>query len=246
MVSQNTGNSFLCTPNLIDENVTKYELLKDKTKVSQIFYRDLIQGDHVIRHCMNTWFKKYNIVTNLTEFTKHFKNIYLVTDVTKLRSFQFRLLHNKIFCNDVLVYWGKSITNLCNFCGECKQDIKHLLFDCKIIVKIWDYIFKNIPSELQNEIEISFENILFNKVHQNPQHICNLITLIVKQVIYRYKCQNERPSTGLIVNEIRLMYRIESYNAIKNQRIDKIRKKVEPGFPFKSSKSTINTCKNVN
>ena len=62
------------------------------------------------------------------------------------------------------------------------------------------------------------ENIWRNQVF-------NFITLIVKQFIYRCKCQGETPTFGKAKAEIKLNYKIEQYNAHKFDQVGKTRKK---------------------
>ena len=214
------------TPNLIDENVPKHEVIAHMSKVSQYIY-ELTLIDDILCKCTETWYRKADIMTNIDEMRKHFKNGNNTTCSVKLRTFQLRLLHNKIFCNDILVHWRKKNSNKCDFC-DYKQDIKHLLYDCTEISKIWGRFGAMFLDK--NHQKISFENILFNNIIDKPKyHIINLLMLITKQIIFRGKCSGELPTYRQFVHEYYRYYKIECYNAVKdNLDIEKIKKKWSP------------------
>ena len=54
--------------------------------------------------------------------------------------------------------------------------------------------------------------IIFNDVHDQTNHVTNLIVLICKQFIYRYKCQDKIPNFEALKAEIVLNYKIERFN----------------------------------
>ena len=52
-----------------------------------------------------------------------------VTISTKLRDFQYRLLHKKIPTNKELCWWKIKSYDMCPWCQEL-DSIKHMLFEC--------------------------------------------------------------------------------------------------------------------
>ena len=95
------------------------------------------------------------------EYLNAFLYINQVTNVTKLRDFQYRLLHNAIFTNDRLYYWKKVDTQRCNLCLNEKQTVKHLFWDCvktnSILEKLKEFIKcdLNVPD---SEYQFNFKN----------------------------------------------------------------------------------------
>ena len=62
---------------------------------------------------------------------------------TKLQKFQYRLLHNKIFWNNILYHWKLVNSQHCDFCTESnKEDIVHLHYYCSFTQKIWKVLFR--------------------------------------------------------------------------------------------------------
>ena len=172
------------------------------------------------------------------DYQSHFKNIYKVTNVTKYRDFQYRLLHNKIFCNNILIHWKKVDSAVCNLCTKEKQDILHLIVHCTRVQPLWKWLQKQFE-KVQIVTKFSEYSIMFNLVHEQPQHICNFIALITKQYIFRCKCLNEKPNIHELNIEIDNMYEIELYNARKNNMVSK---HVKKWSPVKDISHLIESC----
>ena len=161
-------------------------------------------------------------------YEKCFTNINRTTSVVKLRDFQYRLLHNRIFCNDKLVYWGKVHSNICDFC-DVRQDIMHLMYHCGTVRTVWNQIQALFRRE-KLDCMINLHNIMFNRVHKDVKHITNTIVLIVKQFIYRCKCQKVKPTFAEVKAEITLNYLVEIHNShrSKNYNVERVTLKWSP------------------
>ena len=135
------------------------------------------------------------MLQNVADFHLHFKNIKKISNAVKLQNFQYRLLHNKIFCNDVLYYWRKTPSQICNWCEEKKQTINHLLYNCKYARRIQHW-FDCWMDSLDITFEMSLKNVVFNMVNENRTHISNSLELVIKQYLFRCKCSNTLPSVN--------------------------------------------------
>ena len=189
---------------------------KKNVKASKIAYGILNDNVRIIAKTYNTWHFLLDL-TDKSEMQAAFKRIRSITNIIKLRSFQFRLLHNKIFCNNVLFHWGKVPTQACEFCDCTKQTPIHLLIECPNSLMIW----KSLESYLEEfgfPFKINTKSIILNSY---PTDIINFFVLLIKQKIFAYKCKNELCTWGTILNEIDLMYNIELYNAVQNQKLTK-------------------------
>ena len=76
-------------------------------------------------------------------------------------------------------------------CGEKKQDIIHLLYECLYATSILGKLEENYK---KYNIQCDFEliNVLFDTVC-NGMHVCNLVNLMYKQYMYRCKCFGHKP-----------------------------------------------------
>ena len=71
----------------------------------------------------------------------------------------------------------------------------------------------------------TLKTIIANDFHENVSHIANTVGLVTKQIIYRKRCQNEKPNITSIVKEIKSIYCKEKYIANMCGKTEKFNKK---------------------
>ena len=162
---------------------------------------------------------------SMKTFNKHFSNIYKITTVSKLRSFQYRLLYWALVLNRFLSICNIIVSDECTFCNQYSETLEHVFLFCTIVKNFYEEIFKEIttivPEFSTNEIELSDENIVYNCIHAKPGNIFNFILLVAKQYIYRCHCFKEKPSGISFINQVQVYKNIEKYNAIKFGSLDR-------------------------
>ena len=86
----------------------------DKAHLSQYAYNELIKKkeDTKTPKIKNKWEEKINATFGLCDFYRAVRNIYLYTNVPKLRSFQYRLLQRALVFNKDLYRWNMKETCL--------------------------------------------------------------------------------------------------------------------------------------
>ena len=161
------------------------------------------------------WLSKIEL-SSISEIKESFKNIYKITNICKLQSFQYRLLHNKIFCNNILYYWKKSPSQKCENCDE-KETPLHLFVECKYTQDIWEQT-QDFLEEYGFNTPLSAKNIILNTY---GIQIVDFIILVVKQLIFRCKCQKNEITWQAVVNELDLLYKIELHNAMVSNKMSK-------------------------
>jgi len=82
-----------------------------------VFLLFIINGDHDI----------------LSSIVKHLCNLYLVTNDSKLKKFQYKLLHRALPTNTFLVKIGIKNSDLCNFCKNASDSILHYIWLCPVV-----------------------------------------------------------------------------------------------------------------
>ena len=156
----------------------------------------------------------------LIGFRDQFPRIYSVTNVTKYRSFQYRLLQRGLVTNIQLEKWNILPSNLCSFCKEKEETVSHLLWFCPCVQPIWERIFRLLQEEYAiYNLKITVENILINCIETRRNSIANFLCLIVKQYIYSQRCLKSPLSVPQIVARIGQIENIEKYIASKNNKI---------------------------
>ena len=169
-------------------------------------------------------------ITN-EELHQAFMNITKISTVTKLQDFQYRLLANDIHLNNRLYHWKIVNTQECEYCKKGKQTVTHFFFDCENAQMLWQKMRKYLSEYIQvdpSTIEINLKNIILNKVHPKPNHLCNLIILIAKRTMFVQKCLGKEYSLNEVVQNVEQMYQIEKFNSSKNNTIERFNEKWAP------------------
>ena len=109
-----------------------------------------------------------------------------------------------IVTNMHLKLYGIRMDDKCSNCEAQKETLQHLFFDCPTVQTIWKTIEEIIKTE------ITYRNVVFCTVKNNPKAVENCIILITKFYIYRSRCVKERISITSCKNFI------ESYHDEEN------------------------------
>ena len=157
-------------------------------------------------------------------------NIYKVTNVTKYRSFQYRIMQRGLVTNIQLFKWGLTETDSCSFCTQHQhqETMVHLFATCNVVEEIWSQfqIFVetrfNIP---QAQLELTPSKIILNKILPRAGHVVNFLCLVTKQYIYRQRCQSQQLSFTHLKRIFYKLECIEKYVATKNHRLEKHQRK---------------------
>ena len=208
-----------------------YEKMCSQTKRVNQIYKMLQHNEKKELEKMHKKFCK-QVECSIEEYTQAFKDLYQVTDITKFRDFQYRILVNAIFTNNRLYHWKIVNTKICEYCQTEIQDVPHLMFECKNIRKIWNqfqrYIKQCMNVKDEHDLTWKKKNIMLNKVHPKANHIINFFTVIIKQLIFANKCLGRKTRFCNVVERIEEIYNMEKYNAMIKQKTYKFNKKWAP------------------
>ena len=197
-------------------------------KTSQVyedlcFNRTLLMGKH------RKWEEELDLKFDFGRMLDGFRDLYLVTNVPKYRSFQYRLLNRAIITNIHLKHWGIVDENKCTFCGEHRESYLHLFIYCDFVKELWCEMDKYMNQISADPIYFDVDTVMWNRIiPANAGHIKNFICLVTKQYIYRQRCLKK----DLNVHELKVIImnlrNMERYIAIKNGKLDKHTSKWNP------------------
>ena len=174
------------------------------------------KSDKIAEYCTK-WYAKLDVNDQgLYDYFKLLKLTYSLTPIVKLKDFQYRLLIAKIFTNDTLAKWKIVNSEICNLCKKERQTNVHLLVYCEHSARIWETLQMWFP-----EGEFTRKNIMCNTVHEVNNNILNLMTLIIKQYIFRCKCMDIVPTLKTSIIEIKLQFEIERNNENEHKTMRK-------------------------
>ena len=117
--------------------VYPYEKLKKQKKPIAGIYRELTSKPSIYLDALNRWRRVPFFICSDKLFHDAFSATSGLTISTKLRDFQYRLLHKKVPSNKELFHWKIRRTPKCDRCTD-DDSIDHLLFNCQCIQKLWD------------------------------------------------------------------------------------------------------------
>ena len=198
-------------------SITFKDMMCKQKNLARLAYTTFIQEKSLIPK-IQKWETELNMSVDVDDFVKLFKDIYLITNIAKYRSFQYRLLHRGITTNIHMYHWGKISNNLCTFCEAQIESFSHLFVLCPLVQNVWISTEK-LRMEFDNtDINFNTTNVLFNRIVNNPRNVKNMICLMLKQYIYRKRCHMQKPTFHEFKDIVYKMKTVERFIAVKNNK----------------------------
>ena len=112
------------------ESEQLYDIFKQQKFSSKWAYNRLAKESDFLLVKLIKWKDELSFNMSLEEFKTEFRNINTTTNITKLRSFQYRLLHRAIVTNIHLKKWKIKDSALCEKCGLEVETLSHMFVTC--------------------------------------------------------------------------------------------------------------------
>ena len=142
---------------------------------------------------------------------------------TKLREFQFKILHRILTTNYSLYKMSLVPSPVCSFCDNNDQSLRHLLVHCSFVSVFWDqilnwnFICRNYFDNL-DDISILF-GIPSTGETEGSYLILNTILLVGKQTIYQCRKNLIKLSLALFLAKIDHLKSLEYQIAKKRGKL---------------------------
>jgi hypothetical protein len=153
-------------------------------------------------------------------FSDVFCNLCFVTNDSKLKKFQYKLLHRALPTNTFLVKIGIKNSDLCNFCKNTSDSILHYIWLCPVVKLFWNRIktwleeFFNIP------IELNMGNAVFiTNVNECPFVIIEFVMLFTTYYIHCCKWSNNLPTIEVLKAKLKSRENMERSNSIYKDKL---------------------------
>ena len=203
-----------------NQHTRKFSILYTNPKPSRYVYHELIEDESIIDKYGNRWLEDHQVDVDYITYKKAFKKLYYTTKITKFRDFQYRMLLNKLVFNIDLFKWRKRNDDICTFCKTHSEDLFHSLLYCKYSKRIW----KALNDIIQIDItETDLSSFICNS--SSSEDVINFIVIIIKQYLYRNRCQGKLPNITGAKREITTNYYIENSIAKKENNTKKFEKR---------------------
>ena len=199
------------------EPTSLYSKLKQLKKPTRRIYDTLINDSRVVSKYRERW-REDDLIFPEENYQNSFLKLYSITNNTKLRDFQYRLLLNKLVTNKHLQQWGKRNDEMCTFCKTQSETVTHVLFECAEVQTIVSTIFSLCQASniLHNS---TMEAWILNETQPNPKHVINFIVLHAKQYLYKQRCLGKMPSLQSWLNDLLYIKKIELFNSKREMRL---------------------------
>ena len=204
---------------------TLYDKLSKITKPTKIIYDMFIDDDKHLLKYLNRW-EQDNFTFDLLTFSNDFHRLNAIK-IIKFKDFQYRLLLKKVTTNVQLAEWKISQSNMCRLCNLETEELTHLFYNCTKVLPIVHKLYE-ICLKDQINIEYGVEALLFNRLHEDANHIVNLISIQLKQMIYRQACQGKPISINAWLKEVVNLYDMEYANAKHEFKSETCKKRWSP------------------
>ena len=162
-----------------------------------------------------------NFCETLMDFRQLHSEVYKLTNVSKLRSFQYRVLQRGLITNIQLYKWQVVSSNMCTFCSKEKETVSHLLYECDSVKEFWDKVCELVHTRYPTiETIWNVQSVLNNRVVKTVHHVVNFICLFAKQHIYAQRCLKKQLSIAHFKRSLLQVENMEKYIAMKNGKIE--------------------------
>lgn len=190
-------------------------------KVAKFVYRELVLSNSCFPE------KAYEKLKEMlsSDFSREtylaaFLSLHRCTQSTKLRDFQFRLLHNALVTNVSLKKWGIRENDNCTFCNTTRETSHHIMLTCKYSQEIWEYVDNILFEHLGHRIHFSTCDLFLGVMGTPLDNLYNHINLIVKQYLYACRCLGKIPCKNVLAEKIKEARYIEMSIATQHNRME--------------------------
>ena len=184
-------------------------ILRDK-KGSTCIYNILASAKRVVYKFIDKWETKLNVNIPVSKWSVICNIPFMITTDCRLRWFQYRLVHRILGVKSFLYRIGKGDNDLCTFCQVETETLVHLFCTCEIVSTFWKQFRDWIKNDLNMELLLNNEAILFGIFNKNWGTL-NLILLLCRYHIYKMKMNGGKPSLTLLQRDIQSYYSLEKY-----------------------------------
>ena len=125
--------------NEMNENPTESPQVKQNENIvgtSKKWYWSEIRKLKPLRAIQNLWENELQTVLEENEWDNLFLNIFVITILTRLRVFHYKII-NKYLMMNVKRSKLSAVSELCDLCFVKSETIYHLLIDCEKVKGLW-------------------------------------------------------------------------------------------------------------
>lgn len=202
------------------------------SKFAYVFVRDYAPVSN--ESLITKWEQILNKRFDEKVFSRLFIKCRQVTQSTKLRYFQYRILIHALTTNVKVAKWDPNVSPMCTHCNIAEETYLHLFVDCQEVKKLWRALVKWWKHFNQIEILLSPEHILLSNFSGKYSKLVNISILVAKMYVYRCKVQKTKLNFIDLITDITNYKNLEVFIAKKNDNLYKFARKWDDFSIFSS------------
>ena len=189
-------------------------------------YCKLVTDTNLMKKKWEKWKATLGKEIPFNQFLVTFKEIKHLTNITKYRSFQYRLQQRAIVTNIQLKKWKIIGTAACSLCNEQDETYIHLFIECPCVKELWIKLEQFMLQYGDESIDFQIDKVLWSRIIATPiGHIKNFMSLVAKHYIYKQCCFNKPIKFEELKSTIIGLKKIERYYAMRSNKLNKHCKK---------------------
>ena len=157
---------------------------------SRAIYWHLTSKNMVHPTCMKNWSEKYKVEFPDQIWKKIFSLPHSITQNTKLREFQFKIIRRAYASDSLVSNFDTSVSKICSKC-KVKNSIMHLFAECQEVKEIWQKLCTWYNSSHEGMIALSTKDIIFGVIENRIPRALNFSILHLKWFIHVKKLKAE-------------------------------------------------------
>ena len=150
-----------------------------------------------------------------------FRSCFTTSKDPQLQWFQTRLLHRILPTQKYLALCKIADSNLCTFCDNLPESIRHLFWECIHVQDFWKLFIDYLKERTLHcdRLILNEELILFGVSKQiKTDKPLDFIILFAKFYIYKCKLEKIKPSLDIFIRQLHYRFAIEKCIAYRNAR----------------------------
>jgi len=185
-----TLGDWLCS---LDEGRTHISELLEATKTCNMVYWKIVE--QTVNVHKPSYMEKWSNELKCTIEEKSWRNFFMLpynTCIdTKMRMFQWNIMHRLLITNKKLCLFGIANSNMCTFCDCEEETISHLFYECKYVKELWTKLFHWLYPNILLQKEISSKETVFGFIGCGDNQLANLMLILCKRYIYVKRCYKQ-------------------------------------------------------
>ena len=146
-----------------------------------------------------------------------------VTKEIKLAIFQYKVIHNILYTNNVLFKMRKILSSSCPFCNNVDQTNLHLFVDCPLALSFWSEFTHWYFLLCNKKLNLSKLEIMYGVLQPSCLTLNHLI-LIGKYFLYTCSLNDRRYHFGDFIPLVWKKIEIEKHIATSSDKLNVFRK----------------------